>query len=115
MAIPVLLTPFYVALISPWQFIIFTVVAIPILFRLTKKNPIDRFIGDLSYNIYIIHLPVIILVGKSIDANYRLVAIIAIVTSLAIALHLIVDRPMDRYRHRLASVPTSEVNGGGRT
>jgi len=32
--------------------------AIPKIFEMTKNSKIDRFIGDLSYPIYILHLPI---------------------------------------------------------
>ena len=44
-------------------YIIFFFIAVPFIFNLTKKNKIDRIIGDLSYPIYISHLFILMAVN----------------------------------------------------
>lgn len=50
--IPETIPPIAISLIA----IIITAIIIPILFKATKKNPLDRYIGELSYPFYIFHM-----------------------------------------------------------
>lgn len=77
--------------------------AIPALFRLTKSNPIDRTLGELSYPIYICHFLVIWTIdGFSLvePGVARGSTIIAVTFVLAAVLYWCIDRPIDNWRHR---------------
>jgi len=82
---------------------------IPFIFNLTKKNKIDRFIGELSFPIYLIHWlvlrafrnPIIEknLIGKE-WLNALEVIYILIVILLSVGLVLVIERPFKAYRRK---------------
>jgi peptidoglycan/LPS O-acetylase OafA/YrhL len=77
--------------------------AIPMLFRATRDNGPDRYLGELSYPIYIGHLWLIWLLGMGMtfESGLAHLAVVTILTVLlAIALYAFVDRPVDRWRQR---------------
>jgi len=77
--------------------------AIPALFRASRDSSFDRYLGELSYPIYIGHLWVIWLIGMSMTFQSGLLhlAVVTVLTVLlAIALYAWVDRPVDRWRQR---------------
>ena len=82
--------------------------ALPVLFQMTKNNKVDRFVGELSYPIYLTHYFVVSLVAAlftrtSIFAEWQrgpMVAIISIVAS--IALFLFICQPFERRRRAMA-------------
>ncbi|MCB1123066.1 MAG: acyltransferase [Verrucomicrobiae bacterium] len=84
--------------------------AIPFLFCLSRKNRVDRFIGELSYPVYLIHLFVIsacvVIVpylGRLKDFEMSLIVLPAIVSILlSICLVLVVIYPLDGIRYKLA-------------
>lgn len=74
----------------------------------------DRFIGELSYPIYLVHEIVITLVflamrifsiPQSIDISYAAVASAAISIVISLLFYRLLISPLDRRRHALASVP----------
>ena len=73
--------------------------ALPLAFQLTKRNRIDRYLGELSYPVYLTHLLVISVALYSGWSGSRLAAlIVAMVAAASIALHELVQKPVDRYR-----------------
>jgi len=73
--------------------------ALPLAFQLTRSNRIDRYLGELSYPIYLVHLLVISVALYTGWSGYRLASLIALMTLAAsIALHEIVQKPVDRLR-----------------
>jgi peptidoglycan/LPS O-acetylase OafA/YrhL len=76
--------------------------AIPFLFRATKNTTIDRYLGELSYPIYICHFLVIwfldatVMFGSNLARGSSIIAMTLIVST---ALYWIVDRPVDVWRH----------------
>jgi len=72
---------------------------LPFLFELTKYNKIDRFIGDLSYPLYIVHYSVLKYCWISGVAPAK-TGLIVLVASLLIAvlIHLFLEKPIDKYR-----------------
>jgi peptidoglycan/LPS O-acetylase OafA/YrhL len=77
-------------------------VAIPWLFMLTRNNRLDRHVGEYSYPLYLCHVLVFELWGllqwSSPWSGYLM---IATATALAVVLTVAVDKPVDRFRHRL--------------
>jgi peptidoglycan/LPS O-acetylase OafA/YrhL len=77
--------------------------AIPALFRATRTHRIDRFLGELSYPIYIGHMLVMwtceYLLLMPIGAVYGL-TVLATTFIVALGLYWCVDRPIDAWRHR---------------
>lgn len=62
--------------------------AIPFIFNLTKKSKLDRYLGELSYPIYIVHI-FVILIGRSLEKQgIHLNNIMLMMISLAAAVFL---------------------------
>lgn len=80
-------------------------VSIPYIFRLTKENKLDRFIGELSYPVYITHM----LFAKALFAfhfpqisvfNSVIITIPTIIFSIIVV--RFVQNPIDNFRHRIS-------------
>jgi peptidoglycan/LPS O-acetylase OafA/YrhL len=69
---------------------------VPRLFRMTKNFEIDKYVGELSYPLYICHY----LFGWMLEPNTFTGVYLALVLSLAmsVALYHFVDRPVDLWR-----------------
>jgi peptidoglycan/LPS O-acetylase OafA/YrhL len=78
--------------------------AIPLLFNLTRGIKLDRFIGDLSYPMYLAHIPCkwLMLAGLGVTtADSAIVpswALLLLTVVTAAALAWLVDYPVDRWR-----------------
>lgn len=84
-----------------WVVILATILAMPWLMHLTGKAKWDRFIGDLSYPVYISHLFVMMCVQKTGVAENHVVAwTLALSLCLSIALIYLMERPVDAWRHK---------------
>jgi peptidoglycan/LPS O-acetylase OafA/YrhL len=85
--------------------------AIPTLFRGTRTHRVDRFLGELSYPVYIGHMLVMwtcqYLLLMRPGAAYGL-AVLATTFILALGLYWCVDRPIDAWRHRRLKPRSSE-------
>lgn len=95
-------------IVSEWFYFCLMAPQIPLLFRLTKNLKSDRFIGDLSYPLYVSHLlvaqvslVVLKLVGVPDTASSRLVLPLACLV-IAILLHYIFERPIEAIRSAIA-------------
>ena len=74
-------------------------VSLPFLFKWTKDNRRDRWIGELSYPIYLGHM----LIAHAIHfpaPNLRALVVIAVTILLAIGVVRYVEIPLERYRQR---------------
>jgi peptidoglycan/LPS O-acetylase OafA/YrhL len=77
--------------------------AIPLLFRVTSRNALDRVLGELSYPVYIVHFTIIMAIDHLLGLHsgiLRGLAIMSIVLLLSAALYYGVDRPVDAWRQR---------------
>lgn len=70
---------------------------VPVAFAAFKDLSIDRFVGELSFPIYLVHFPI----AQFLNSNYFVVVGASLLVSCLIVIGL--DRPLDRLRHRLAS------------
>jgi peptidoglycan/LPS O-acetylase OafA/YrhL len=82
-------------------------VLIPVLYHLTRNMQLDRFIGELSYPVYLLHALVIEIVDLALvrlAVSRQFLGIIsAIVTvSLAVLLYLMVFKPFEEHRQESA-------------
>ncbi|WP_165226370.1 hypothetical protein [Aquisphaera insulae] len=112
----------------PWRFIPFPAdalqlepievifpVALPFLFAYTKRNRIDRRIGELSYPVYLVHWLVIDLLRMSGSpwVQRNLGALTGLLTlASAIVIWYAVDRPIDAWRQQLAARATGQLPAG---
>jgi peptidoglycan/LPS O-acetylase OafA/YrhL len=95
-----------------WTLII---ASIPFLFYLTKRNPFDRLVGELSYPVYMIHFS-IIFAAQGLAPDFERTALFGGVCALlSIVLGFLIywqiSLPIDRWRDRLtqdALQPTRE-------
>lgn len=90
-----------------WLVLLMTVAALPFAFHFSRKMAWDKFIGELSYPVYISHFLLMQLVtGKlqpgSGGAPY--VGAFVMVASILLAVVLVefIEKPVDRVRHRLS-------------
>ena len=68
---------------------------VPIAFAAFKDASVDRFVGDLSYPIYLLHFPII----QFLSDNYAVVVATSLLLSCLIVVG--VERPLERLRHHL--------------
>lgn len=91
--------------VGNWIFYLSFSALIPVLFAMTRNSVVDRFIGDLSYPIYISHWTVIrtsrYYLGSSVSPEtFKIVCIISIFLA-ALAIYLAIDRPIEGIRRRM--------------
>jgi len=71
---------------------------LPLLFEQTKNNKVDRYIGELSYPVYIVHIFVIIFVSKVSNETYLSLLTIIISILFAIILNKFVQKKIEKIR-----------------
>jgi peptidoglycan/LPS O-acetylase OafA/YrhL len=87
---------------SLWCAYIIYALSLPLLFSCWRKNRIDRWIGELSYPLYLVHGGIIGLVFAHVHAGQGAKMALAILLSFAsaAALFMLIDQPVDAWRHR---------------
>ncbi|HJY76921.1 MAG TPA: acyltransferase family protein, partial [Burkholderiales bacterium] len=84
-------------------FIAVLVMGLPALFEWTKDIRLDRYLGELSYPLYISHLLVLqlalMLVPRLNATRPGQLALIVAVLGVAAVIYRFIDRRVDRYRH----------------
>jgi len=99
----VVMLQFAYTIIAPIIVIAFAFLT-PHLFELTKHDKWDRILGELSYPIYIFHYPVIqYLYQFQLEPAYFGSAVLGATLLLAIPVRLLVEKPIDAFRQRLAA------------
>lgn len=86
-----------------WSYLAALPVLLPFLFHLTRRSAVDRYIGELSYPIYIVHvglLPYLFATGWP-NTNGLLATGGCVLA--AIVIYLCIQRPIDRWRHHLTT------------
>lgn len=78
------------------------VAVVPVAFAAFKDVSVDRFLGDLSYPIYLVHFPV----AQFLSHRYAVVVALSLVISCLIVVGL--ERPLDRLRRRLTSTKNED-------
>jgi peptidoglycan/LPS O-acetylase OafA/YrhL len=87
-----------------WATLLLLALAIPWIFERCKDMAVDRSIGELSYTMYLGHLVAFeLLLGIGLGGGYwgSVEAILATV-ALSLLVRHVVERPADRWRHRLS-------------
>lgn len=75
------------------------ILSIPALFLLSQRGRVDRFIGDLSYPVYVSHY---LFAVSNPQGNTAALIVMALATAFAVVAVLAVDRPVERLRHALS-------------
>jgi peptidoglycan/LPS O-acetylase OafA/YrhL len=79
---------------------------VPVLFQGTRQSAADRWIGELSYPIYLVHIPVkwVLLASRGVERKDTVEiaggALIMATLVVATVLVVFVDRPLERLRRR---------------
>lgn len=90
--------------IQRWIVYVGIAFAAPFLFNAFKTFALDRWIGDLSYPMYLCHLVVIgVVLTFWADQPWALWAAIGGALAMSVALLVLVDHPVDRWRQRRVS------------
>jgi len=78
---------------------------VPPLFALTRQARLDRLTGELSFGIYLTHYPILVLLAPLAAPTmlWLLTSVLSILAALA--LHYLLERPIDRWRQRRAAAP----------
>lgn len=94
------------------------VAALPFIFETFKAIPWDRWIGNLSYPVYLVHTAVLSAV-HNYTGGLSPVLIIGGTLVISIAINFLVEEPLERYRQRRAArhfsanfVPVLETDAG---
>jgi peptidoglycan/LPS O-acetylase OafA/YrhL len=88
-----------------WPTVVFLCfgLAVPVMFEWTRNNPLDLWLGHLSYPLYLGHLGVLWWMSKHPDLLRQMfwghVGVIASLV-LAVLLHVLIERPIDTWRQR---------------
>jgi peptidoglycan/LPS O-acetylase OafA/YrhL len=90
-----------------WNYpiLLLMIVAAPPLFYGTKNNPIDGFLGELSYPMYISHIFIYSMIASYLPASVQAGNVLYLVCVILLSSLLVVAvvKPLDRIRHRLGS------------
>ena len=90
-----------------WVLYISFAAALPFMFEATRRSGTDRWIGDLSYPIYLSHglaLGIADRVSVYGGVPKSMSLMLGIILAVALAIHLAVERPVEWWRQRLAGV-----------
>jgi peptidoglycan/LPS O-acetylase OafA/YrhL len=85
-------------------YLILAAMCVPILFHLTKVAAWDRWIGELSYPMYLLHIPLkwVLLAKAGVSQKDTAIvsgaALLALTVAVALAMTYFVDRPIEKLR-----------------
>lgn len=96
--------------------LLMTLAALPFAFHVSRAWRFDRFLGELSYPIYISHMLILDLIVQRLGpegAARRYIGPLVLVICLLLSAVLIrlVEQPIDRWRHRRFSRPSYQPYG----
>lgn len=81
-----------------WLFLLILAASLPDIFETTKRSALDRWIGDLSYPLYIVHMLCFTLLADLVAGPWKTPLLVAAAAGCAVLLAAIVERPGDRLR-----------------
>jgi hypothetical protein len=80
---------------------------LPMIFELTKNWPVDQFLADMSFPLYLVHWPVVLLLRDQPSVVQILVSVLS-----AALLVVYVERPIDSWRHSRLRTGRKEPDAG---
>lgn len=94
--------------IEKWFYFFAVVIVMPFLFYARKSSPTDRFIGDLSYPLYLGHMIVMATIRTHIENIFPpiiwdlvlLLPTLLITTLISLFTIRYIEQPLDNYRHK---------------
>lgn len=89
--------------IARWGFYALAFAGLPALFAATNQSRFDRFLGDFSYAVYLVHWPTLALIDAirpNLDHDARAGLALAASLLLAYATAELIEKPLDRWRQQ---------------
>jgi peptidoglycan/LPS O-acetylase OafA/YrhL len=85
-----------------WAAYVLYALSLPLLFCYWRKNRVDRWIGELSYPLYLVHGAIIGLIFAHSKAGEVMKELMVVMISVAVAatIFILIDKPVDAWRHR---------------
>lgn len=79
--------------------------SMPFIFHLAKHSRLDRFLGNISYPIYIVHFLIVAIFEEYFEEQYSeeeypLFTLLAVVFSASLVVYYAIEAPIDRWRQR---------------
>jgi len=81
-----------------WMVLILTCISIPFIFKFSKYSKIDRYIGELSYPIYLGHFFAIFMIKDYFPEQYQSITVIMITLILSLIIMHTVEIPLFKLR-----------------
>lgn len=75
-------------------------ISIPFIFKLTKDSRTDRFLGNISYPIYIVHFLIVAIFEEYFEEEYPFFLPLLAVFSTSLVVYYGIEAPIDRWRQR---------------
>jgi peptidoglycan/LPS O-acetylase OafA/YrhL len=98
----------YTSTVMPYWHALFFAFSVPVIFSYTKSNKLDRLLGELSFPVYILHMPVIIYIGRVYAENSKIAEYASLGSTVAVTscllgavLHTLIESKITSFRHRL--------------
>lgn len=82
---------------------------VPLLFVLTRHVRRDRLTGELSFGIYLTHYPILVLLAPLAAPTSLWLATSTLSILAALALHHLLEQPIDRWRQRRAATTCRRI------
>jgi peptidoglycan/LPS O-acetylase OafA/YrhL len=86
-------------IVKDWLYLFIFFLSLPFIFSLTKKWKIDRYIGELSYPVYISHMLILSCIGKlKISTNWNSIFVIIFTILFSMLLNKFVAKRIEKVR-----------------
>jgi peptidoglycan/LPS O-acetylase OafA/YrhL len=102
-----------------WLFVLVFAAVVPFLFYATASNAPDNSLGALSYPMYLVHSPLLVVFAAIFAGNdneiYKLgfwpcALIFVTIIAVSLVVHFGIEEPIDKVRHRLRRQATSRTS-----